>query len=916
MWIFSGKSSNESGGNPNSSVLFSHDDPLSSLTLLPPPVTESLPGPCNFHWVRQSAYSRKTPSDRVTVFSCANASSYASGALSQTVKRMKTLRHPNILTWMGGTETPNPKVPFCIITEEVRPLSDYLREQADACENFAKLASWGIYQIARTLRFLNDDCQLSFNAVCAAAVYVNRSGEWKLGRLDYVTPIAEAKEMRMNIHRPAAYCAPNDHCVDSWGLACLIWEIFNPEPLTEATQLGAKSSLERLPKNLVTSYRRLLSTKTSIVASKTRSPFAAFLKVGFFKNDYIDTLLFLEEIQLKDKEEKAQFLAGLGQRAVGLFPDDICRYKILPHLVQSVQYGSAGVEALVPVLELSHLLPASDFEVVVVPALVRLFAAPDRATRVRLLEQLPKFVSKLPPKLVESQIFPPVAAGFTDANPLVREATIRAMVHLAPKLPSRVLNDALVRHLTTLEFKDDQGGIRTNATICLAKLAVRMEPSVRRGPVLNALLRATRDTFPASRQAAITGLAACQAFFSAQELAGKVIPCLSFVAVDPEKDIRDIALKAMRGMIERLEKTSEDPTVGEADTSVLGGTTSGASAVAGSVVAAGGKLTSAGASIGNWAITALSSLSSRLISSSNTTGGGTASAQQALSQTTTTATVPSSSPGAPNSVPLKPQTLISPTPPKKSSPALKMVDGWEDEEEEDEGFRSHETPKQTPSIAAWGALNADEDLTNDVTGGDGNGDWGEDEDNKLDFDSLSFTTPKTTIPTSSSKPQDPRDDLLIDWDKPISASQPTPPTTARQQDDSWTSWGKDTSPVKPKPKPLEESGNRGSQHLRSSKASSLSPALSGKSSLGSRVNSKASSGGSGAWQRAPATSNVADFFEEMLGSTSSKASSLSSSVRNSPVMRSNPIASSGRKAVVPPVLKKTNEDEGDGWDAW
>ncbi|VDO11093.1 unnamed protein product [Rodentolepis nana] len=915
MWIFSNKSSNESGGNPSSSILGSHDDPLSSLTLIPPPVTEPLPGPYNFHWIRQSASSRKTPSDRVTVFSCANASSYASGALSQTVKRMKTLRHPNILTWMGGTETLNPKVPFYIITEEVRPLSDYLREQADACENFAKLASWGIYQIARTLRFLNDDCQLSYNAVCAATVYVNRSGEWKLGRLDYVTPITEAKEMRMNIHRPAAYCAPNDHCVDSWGLACLIWEIFNPEPLTEATQLGAKSSLDRLPKNLVTSYRRLLSTKTSIVASKARSPFAAFLKVGFFKNDYIDTLLFLEEIQLKDKEEKAQFLAGLGQRAVGLFPDDICRYKILPHLVQSVQYGSAGVEALVPVLELSHLLPASDFEVVVVPALVRLFAAPDRATRVRLLEQLPKFVNKLPPKLVESQIFPSVAAGFTDANPLVREATIRAMVHLAPKLPSRVLNDALVRHLTTLEFKDDQGGIRTNATICLAKLAVRMEPSVRRGPVLNALLRATRDTFPASRQAAITGLAACQAFFSAQELAGKVIPCLSFVTVDPEKDIRDIALKAMRGMIERLEKTSEDPTAGEADTSVLGGTTSGASAVAGSVVAAGGKLTSAGASIGNWAFTALSSLSSRLISSSNTTTGGTASAQQAPSQTT--ATAPSSSSGASHPVPSKLQTLSSSTPPKKSSPALKMVGEWEDEEEKDDDFRSQEAPKQKSSIATWNAMNADEDFTDDDTGGDGNGDWGDDVDNKLDFDSLSITSPKPTFPVSSSRPQAPRNDLLIDWDEPLSASQPTQPSTARQQDDAWASWGEDTSPVKPQPKPSEESWNRGSQHLRSSKASSLSPALSGKSSLASRVSVKTSSGGgSGAWQRAPATSNETDFFEEMLGSTNSKASSISSSVRNSPVMRPNPASSSGRKAMAPPMSKKATEDEGDGWGAW
>lgn len=85
--------------------------------------------------------------------------------------------------------------------------------------------------------------------------------------------------------------------------------------------------------------------------------------------------------------------------------------------------------------------------------LVRLFAAPDRATRVRLLDQLPRFVEKLPRGVVETQVFPPVAAGFSDANPLVRETTIRAMVHLAPTLTSKTLNDTLIRHLTNLQVR-------------------------------------------------------------------------------------------------------------------------------------------------------------------------------------------------------------------------------------------------------------------------------------------------------------------------------------------------------------------------------------------------------------------------------------------------------------------------------
>ncbi|VDM33098.1 unnamed protein product [Hydatigera taeniaeformis] len=926
MWIFSNKSSN---GTPSTStlgsVLGSHgsDDPLSSYNLLPPPAEELLPGPFDIHWVRQSAASQRKPTYRVTVFSClrllSSDSSGPTAVLSQIVKRMKTLRHPNILTWVAGTE--QLKIPFHIITEEVHPLLEYIREQADSSNNFAFLASWGIYQVTRALGFLNDDCHLSHNAVCAAAVYVNRSSEWKLGRLDYVAPLSEADEQRLNISRPAVYCAPKGHCIDAWGLACLIWEIFNPEPLTEPSQLSAKVSLERLPRPLVAPYRRLLASKTPLVVSSARSPFKAFLKVGFFRNDYIDTLLFLEEIQLKDKEEKARFLEKLGKRAVGLFPDDICRYKILPHLVNSLKFGSTGVEALVPVLELAHLLPSEDFEVVVVPGLVRLFAAPDRATRVRLLDQLPRFVDKLPRALVETQIFGPVSAGFTDANPLVREATIRAMVHLAPSLPSRILNDVLVRHLTTLEFKDDQGGIRTNATICLAKLASRLDPGVRRGPLLNALLRATRDPFPPSRQAAVTGLAACQAFFSAQELAGKVIPCLSFVAVDTEKDIRDTALKALRGMVERLEKASEDPSVGDADTSVLGGQTASSGAAA--VAAAGGKLTAAGATIGNWALTALSSISSRLISSSST---AFATATQHAAHAVSDDPLPSSA--LTNGSQVEPEgkqgsnsTSSSTSTAGADAATIKKpnfslnVTEWEEGEE---GVAKGEQKELTKF--GWADLD-DEDVDEDDAEG-----WSSNKDSEVNLSSLSAIS-KTASPAAVLKNSQP-DDLLIDWNEPVqlqqshhlstrtnktfsSTRQPniSPPTMAKRdwQWDEYEATNWNASTITSSAPPLRP---------QNVKASSLSPPPT--VSPASLCASKTSSGGAttSAWERAKPKVAEEDFFQELLGSEStsvfgnSRASSIASR-HHSPALRQPKKPVTVQK---PAEAKETVED--DGWGSW
>jgi SCY1-like protein 1 len=53
---------------------------------------------------------------------------------------------------------------------------------------------------------------------------------------------------------------------------------------------------------------------------------------GFFKNKFVDTLLFLDEFQLKDSSEKQSFFKSL-QSNLDLFPDEIAKFKILPKLI-------------------------------------------------------------------------------------------------------------------------------------------------------------------------------------------------------------------------------------------------------------------------------------------------------------------------------------------------------------------------------------------------------------------------------------------------------------------------------------------------------------------------------------------------------------------------------------------------------
>lgn len=71
---------------------------------------------------------------------------------------------------------------------------------------------------------------------------------------------------------------------------------------------------------------------------------------GYFKNDLVDSLLFLEEIQIKDKNEKNRFFSNLTPH-LDIFPDNICKQKILPQLITAFEYGDAGSAVLAPMFK-------------------------------------------------------------------------------------------------------------------------------------------------------------------------------------------------------------------------------------------------------------------------------------------------------------------------------------------------------------------------------------------------------------------------------------------------------------------------------------------------------------------------------------------------------------------------------------
>ncbi|KAG7464525.1 hypothetical protein MATL_G00166460 [Megalops atlanticus] len=551
---------------------------------------------------------RKTTGEPVSVF----VFEVSPGVEEQTqlakaaFKRMKTLRHPNILAYVDGLET---EKCLYLVTEPVTPLTAHLKTQAERGGSGELEVSWGLHQIVKALSFLVNDCHLLHNNLGMWAVFVDRAGEWKLGGLDHVTSLQgdssaspPPRRVSPDIEKydppegVGGKTAGEKWSGDVWRLGCLIWEVFNG-PLPRASSLR---SLGKIPKLLVPHYCELVGANP-----KARPNPARFLQNcrapgGFLSNSFVESNLFLEEIQIKDPAEKQQFFQDLSEN-LDSFPEDFCRHKVLPQLLTAFEFGNAGAVVLTPLFKVGKFLSPEEYQQKIIPVIVKMFSSTDRAMRIRLLQQMEQFIQYLNEAAVNSQIFPHVVHGFTDTNPAIREQTVKSMLLLAPKLNETNLNQELMRHFARLQARDDQGPIRCNTTVCLGKIAPYLNAGTRQRVLISAFSRATKDPFPASRAAGVLGFAATHNYYSMAESAARVLPTLCTLTVDPDKSVRDQAFKAIKSFLTKLETVSEDPSkLAEIEKDVTSSAQSpGAAASA--------------ASWAGWAVTGVSSLTSKLI---------------------------------------------------------------------------------------------------------------------------------------------------------------------------------------------------------------------------------------------------------------------------------------------------------------
>ncbi|KAL6480467.1 hypothetical protein MHYP_G00115000 [Metynnis hypsauchen] len=615
---------------------------------------------------------RKTNGEPVSVFlyEVAQGTEEQTQLAKAAFKRMKTLRHPNILSYVDGLETDKS---LYLVTEPITPLAAHLKARAEGGGSGELEISWGLHQIVKALSFLVNDCHLLHNNLGMWAIFVDRAGEWKLGGLDHVTSdqgepssLPPAKVVNPDLEKYDPPESPNSGgekwSGDVWRLGCLIWEVFNG-PLPRASSLR---SLGKIPKQLVPHYCELVGANP-----KARPNPARFLENcrspgGFLSNSFVESNLFLEQIQIKEPAEKQQFFQDLSDN-LDSFPEDFCKHKVLPQLLTAFEFGNAGAVVLTPLFKVGKYLSAEEYQQKIIPVIVKMFSSTDRAMRIRLLQQMEQFIQYLNEAAVNSQIFPHVVHGFTDTNPAIREQTVKSMLLLAPKLNETNLNQELMRHFARLQSRDDQGPIRCNTTVCLGKIAPYLNAGMRQRVLTSAFSRATKDPFPASRAAGVLGFAATHHYYSVSECAARILPTLCPLTVDPDKNVRDQAFKAIKSFLSKLETVSDDPSkLAEIEKDVTASAQAGGSA----------------ATWAGWAVTGVSSLTSKLIRNAPAGSEGAAAGNASTPQVSA-ATGATNAAGSETKV-LTPSAPTLSTLPNQSEAAKEaeeaVGDRWDDED--------------------------------------------------------------------------------------------------------------------------------------------------------------------------------------------------------------------------------------------
>jgi SCY1-like protein 1 len=411
------------------------------------------------------------------------------------IKRLKSMRYHYILKHLDTVQLSETEV--YLVCEPFK----VLQFQLDGFSGDVEFVLYGIFCVCDALAFLNSK-GIFYLRAADDGIAVTESLDWKLFSFEFTMDSATVsndfsmkEEILGSLRRLHSSLSTDGDLAKVDAFLCGQW-IKNVLRVTRCD--NTLSSLSQLVD------RTLLIQNASMRSTTSQS--LGSLKELLGSNPYFQISSVLNELSIKEDQEKILFFKTLP----GLLPNlrkEFKRHKVLPALINALEYGTAGFKVVSIILKLAQEVITEDdkhSKEEVVRIILKMFTNQDKSVRLMLLESLPMYIQFLSKDNV-NELFVPYSAGFSDQIPQIREASLRAVPLLAPLIGDRLFNQDLLRHLARLHA-DPEASIRTNTTICLAKVSQHIQTSQRAKVLLTAFGNASRDGFPPGRQAALNAI--------------------------------------------------------------------------------------------------------------------------------------------------------------------------------------------------------------------------------------------------------------------------------------------------------------------------------------------------------------------------------------------------------------------------
>ncbi|KDN42390.1 ARM repeat-containing protein [Tilletiaria anomala UBC 951] len=487
-------------------------------------------------------------------------------------RKLRIMRHPDVLRFYDSVETQNA---VYIAVEVVKPLADMLEEELPSQSEWV---GWGLSRIANALKFINVDANSIHGNVRVESMFIASSGEWKIGGFETLTSTKEDQGVFYimgNLLPDAARILPPEarqggckaligmpaYVIDSYGLAIAGFEAYNGTlPPTAGVPAQGK-----VPAPFYSMFKRMLTPN-----AKTRASTTQFLEQGqaeggyFVTNRLVQVAAGIDNFMLAAESERGAIVRMLESSPEAL-PAPFVQYKVLPVLLNALSFQPNPQSTTPSLFQGSKLIPLclrlaksmsdTEWRVLMAPAIETAYMSPDRGMRMTLLDNLDAYSDRLDNKMVVEKIWPKLINGLCDSVAAIREATLKSILPLAPKLSDRILNNELLRVLAKTQT-DSEPSIRTNTTILIGRLVPFLSNNTKKTVLVPAFARSLKDTFVHARVAGLMALIATGDAFDAEDLARQVLPAAMPCLMDREKIVRDQANKAVDVFLKRVREVA------------------------------------------------------------------------------------------------------------------------------------------------------------------------------------------------------------------------------------------------------------------------------------------------------------------------------------------------------------------------